>query len=135
MRKQAQKENSYSLFSLSLRYLLLIVWWGLIAFNVNNFSGNGHLLHPNRVFVDWTANDWVSNLGMDRHFDFDEGTLTVKEPGLYFVYAQVQAQHKAMRLNAQLLLFYHFRYTTLTSMTQVDTLYTKTRSQYCNVRR
>lgn len=53
------------------------------------FVGNGHLHHPNRLIVDWIAHDWVRDLGMDQHFSFNEGSLTIKESGLYLIYAQV----------------------------------------------
>ncbi|XP_044257428.1 protein eiger [Tribolium madens] len=54
-----------------------------------NFNGNGHLRHPHTTYVDWVESDWFSKLGMDQYFSFSDGLLTVKEPGLYFIYAQI----------------------------------------------
>ncbi|KAJ8980581.1 hypothetical protein NQ317_018708 [Molorchus minor] len=54
-----------------------------------NFNGNGHLRHPQPTFVDWKISDWVSPANMDTHFTMDEGVLTIKEPGIYFIYAQI----------------------------------------------
>ncbi|XP_063928607.1 protein eiger [Zophobas morio] len=54
-----------------------------------NFKGNGHLRHPQRTFVDWTESSWFHPLGMDRHFSLSDGILTIKESGLYFIYAQI----------------------------------------------
>ncbi|XP_066256787.1 uncharacterized protein egr [Euwallacea similis] len=55
----------------------------------DNFNGNGHLRHPHRTFVDWKPSRWVERSGMMTHFEFDRGYLTIKEPGMYFVYAQI----------------------------------------------
>ncbi|XP_066138757.1 uncharacterized protein egr [Euwallacea fornicatus] len=55
----------------------------------DNFNGNGHLRHPHRTFVDWKPSLWVERSGMMTHFEFDNGYLTIKEPGMYFVYAQI----------------------------------------------
>ncbi|EFA11405.1 protein eiger [Tribolium castaneum] len=54
-----------------------------------NFNGNGHLRHPQTTYVDWVESDWFGKLGMDQYFAFSDGLLTVKEPGLYFIYAQI----------------------------------------------
>lgn len=53
-------------------------------------TGNGHLRHPHRNFVDWAPSEWVRKTGMDSHFSIEQGFLTIKETGLYFVYAQVR---------------------------------------------
>lgn len=37
----------------------------------------------------WKASDWVSTHGMDNFFEMRSGVLTVKESGLYLIYAQV----------------------------------------------
>lgn len=55
-----------------------------------NFNGNGHMRHPSKTYVDWKAKNWVDAGGMYQHFDLnEEGELTIKESGLYFIYAQV----------------------------------------------
>lgn len=55
----------------------------------DNFRGNGHLRHLQRTYVDWTEAGWFRALGMDQHFTLTDGVLTIKDPGLYFIYAQV----------------------------------------------
>ncbi|KAL1493238.1 hypothetical protein ABEB36_011330 [Hypothenemus hampei] len=54
-----------------------------------NFNGNGHLRHTQRIFVDWKPSSWAESTGMMTHFDYNEGYLTIKESGLYLVYAQI----------------------------------------------
>lgn len=54
-----------------------------------NFNGNGHLRHLSSIFVDWKPSKWVQRTGMINHFQFEEGYLTIKEPGLYLIYSQV----------------------------------------------
>lgn len=51
--------------------------------------GNGHIRHLHKNFVDWSSSDWVRRTGMDTHFSMSEGILTIKDTGIYFVYAQV----------------------------------------------
>ncbi|XP_057661736.1 protein eiger [Diorhabda carinulata] len=55
----------------------------------SNYFGNGHLRHPQSRFIDWKASDWVQSLGMEDHFNLNNGYLTIKNPGLYFIYSQV----------------------------------------------
>lgn len=52
--------------------------------------GNGHLKHPQSTFVDWKVSDWATTAGIDAYFTMEDGILTVKESGIYFVYAQVR---------------------------------------------
>ncbi|XP_050314793.1 uncharacterized protein LOC126749159 [Anthonomus grandis grandis] len=54
-----------------------------------NFNGNGHLRHLHEVFVDWRLSHWVEKTDMLSHFGYHSGYLTIKEPGLYLVYAQI----------------------------------------------
>lgn len=52
--------------------------------------GNGKGRHHQGVFKAWRASDWMSDLGMTRHFALaNDGRLTVQDPGLYLVYAQI----------------------------------------------
>ncbi|CAG9759336.1 unnamed protein product [Ceutorhynchus assimilis] len=55
----------------------------------HNFRGNGHLRHLQNIFVDWKANGWVEKTGMMSHFILEDGYLTIRESGLYLVYAQI----------------------------------------------
>ncbi|XP_011875018.1 PREDICTED: uncharacterized protein LOC105565988 isoform X2 [Vollenhovia emeryi] len=52
-------------------------------------TGNGRARHYNGVFRAWRPSDWVADLGMSRHFTLSDGKVTVHEPGLYQVYAQI----------------------------------------------
>lgn len=53
-------------------------------------TGNGRARHYNGVFRAWQPSEWVADLGMSRHFTLaGDGRLTVHEPGLYLVYAQI----------------------------------------------
>ncbi|GLV41696.1 eiger [Carabus blaptoides fortunei] len=54
-----------------------------------HYKNNGHLAHPEGRYVDWAPSNWVQTLGMDRHFQMNNGVLTIKDAGLYFVYAQI----------------------------------------------
>lgn len=74
-----------------------------------NFHGNGRLRHPKKTFVDWKESYWFRTLGMDRHFSLDEeGSLLIKEAGLYFVYAQVSFIEKVDTYRLQVFLFLDF---------------------------
>lgn len=52
-----------------------------------HYEGNGRLRHPDGLFQDWRLRDWSGHF--ERHFRLSDGTLTVRESGIYFVYAQV----------------------------------------------
>lgn len=53
-------------------------------------TGNGRVRHNNGIFKAWQPSNWVADLGMNRHFTLaTDGKLTVHEPGLYLIYAQI----------------------------------------------
>ncbi|XP_011064432.1 PREDICTED: uncharacterized protein LOC105152076 isoform X2 [Acromyrmex echinatior] len=53
-------------------------------------TGNGRVRHYDGVFRAWKPSEWVADLGMSRHFTLaGDGKLSVHEPGLYLVYAQI----------------------------------------------
>ncbi|KAG5317852.1 EIGER protein, partial [Pseudoatta argentina] len=53
-------------------------------------TGNGRVRHYDGVFRAWKPSEWVTDLGMSRHFTLaGDGKLSVHEPGLYLVYAQI----------------------------------------------
>lgn len=53
-------------------------------------TGNGRAKHNEGIFKAWRPSDWVNDLGMGGHFTLSrDGRLTVHEPGLYIVYAQI----------------------------------------------
>lgn len=53
-------------------------------------TGNGRARHSSGVFKAWRPSNWVTDLGMNRYFTLaSDGKLTVHEPGLYLVYAQI----------------------------------------------
>lgn len=56
----------------------------------DDYTGNGRARHDNGVFRAWQPSEWVTDLGMNRHFTLaGDGKLTVHESGLYLVYAQI----------------------------------------------
>ncbi|XP_044765812.1 uncharacterized protein LOC123322048 [Coccinella septempunctata] len=54
-----------------------------------NYKGNGHLRHAQKMFVDWKVSDWVETISATHSFHLKNGVVTVKESGLYFIYAQI----------------------------------------------
>ncbi|XP_018374544.1 PREDICTED: uncharacterized protein LOC108768575 isoform X2 [Trachymyrmex cornetzi] len=57
---------------------------------LDEHTGNGRVRHYDGVFRAWKPSEWVADLGMSRHFTLaGDGKLTVHEPGLYLVYAQI----------------------------------------------
>ncbi|XP_043285462.1 uncharacterized protein [Venturia canescens] len=53
-------------------------------------TGNGRAKHNEGIFKAWRPSDWVADLGMNKHFTLShDGRLSVHEPGLYLVYAQI----------------------------------------------
>ncbi|XP_017772611.1 PREDICTED: protein eiger [Nicrophorus vespilloides] len=54
-----------------------------------NYNGNGHLKHTEQRYIDWVPSEWVQSLGMGQNFKMDNGFLTLKESGLFLIYAQV----------------------------------------------
>lgn len=53
-------------------------------------TGNGRARHSNGIFKAWQPSDWVAEFDMSRYFTLsNDGKLTVHEPGLYLVYAQI----------------------------------------------
>lgn len=47
-------------------------------------------MHNRRgAYTDWVPTAWAQTNGMDRFFKLENGTVTVKEAGLYQIYAQV----------------------------------------------
>ncbi|XP_047113911.1 uncharacterized protein LOC124792633 [Schistocerca piceifrons] len=55
----------------------------------DRYLGNGRLRPENKLFTDWTPEDWFHRLGMDQHFTYEGGVVTVRRSGLYYVYAQI----------------------------------------------
>lgn len=54
------------------------------------YAGNGRIRHGNSMFKAWKPSDWVNNLGMNEYFKMsNDGSVTIYEPGLYLVYAQI----------------------------------------------
>ncbi|XP_046383895.1 uncharacterized protein LOC124154301 isoform X2 [Ischnura elegans] len=54
-----------------------------------HFEGNGLLRHPDGIFRDWKMKEWGNHLSRQHRLQENEGTLTIRESGIYFVYAQV----------------------------------------------
>lgn len=54
------------------------------------FSGNNKVMLNKNDYIHWTPADWIDSHGMDRFFTMDRnGVLTVKDHGLFLIYAQV----------------------------------------------
>ncbi|XP_059620133.1 uncharacterized protein LOC132264085 isoform X1 [Phlebotomus argentipes] len=50
---------------------------------------NARLSHYGQVYKYWTPSTWASNMGMENFFSMQNGVVTVKEGGLYLIYAQI----------------------------------------------
>ncbi|XP_055708103.1 uncharacterized protein LOC129804631 isoform X4 [Phlebotomus papatasi] len=50
---------------------------------------NGRLRHHDKVYTYWKPANWAANAGMEHFFTMDNGVVTVKEGGLYLIYAQI----------------------------------------------
>jgi hypothetical protein len=67
------------------------------------------------VFTDWSPARWARRLRMEQKFALKDGRLTVSQPGIYYVYAQVWASDRlGLALNPPFR-----RLTTWTSMTSM----------------
>lgn len=65
------------------------------------------MYHPSGLFKDWAPSEWVNTLRMNSHFILRNGRLTVHNPGLYLVYAQVIITVKtSTKNNTQLICTY-----------------------------
>lgn len=53
------------------------------------YSGNGLIRHPGGIYSDWLQSNWGNLNGMERYFTINQGVVTIKEHGLYYIYAQV----------------------------------------------
>lgn len=58
--------------------------------HLERFDGNGRVRHPGGVYADWKPAYWVDDHAMERFFTIHQGVVTVKEHGLYYIYAQVR---------------------------------------------
>lgn len=75
------------------------------------------LRHPGGVYTDWTIPSWAYNLKMDEHFDMQNGVVSVKEAGLYFVYVQVSTYKIVFKNNVSKItlinLLFRYRFFTM----------------------
>ena len=57
-----------------------------------HYEGNGRLRNANGIFSDWTPSEWMAgNEASKLAFSLSpNGILTIKQTGLYYVYAQVR---------------------------------------------
>lgn len=53
------------------------------------YKGNGRLQHFKERYMDWKNADWMERMGMEKYFNMIDGVLTIAEPGLYLIYAQI----------------------------------------------
>ena len=56
---------------------------------VNRLEGSRNAVRSDSIFRNWTQARWAKRLKMDTKFLLEDGKLTVKSSGIYFVYAQV----------------------------------------------
>ncbi|XP_045124418.1 uncharacterized protein LOC123512225 isoform X2 [Portunus trituberculatus] len=61
----------------------------LAHFGASSVNTTSHGYHGAGEHLDWTPANWMDKLGLNSKYTLDEGTVTVKEPGLYYLYAQV----------------------------------------------
>lgn len=61
----------------------------VLPHHMERFDGNGRVRHPGGVYADWKPAYWVNDHAMERFFSMNQGVVTVKEHGLYYIYAQV----------------------------------------------
>lgn len=66
--------------------------WKMKIFNtVKYFAGNNKVKLNKNEYIHWQPADWHMPHGMDRYFTMDStGVLTVKDHGLFLIYAQVK---------------------------------------------
>lgn len=57
------------------------------ASDSNTTTQHDHLSRGQHL--DWTPASWMDKLGLNSKYSLERGTVTVKEPGLYYLYAQV----------------------------------------------
>lgn len=56
----------------------------------DRYDGNGRIRHPGGIYFDWKASPWANDHLMERFFTIQQGIVTIKEQGLYYIYAQVE---------------------------------------------
>ena len=56
---------------------------------VNRSEGSKDAVPSDSTFRNWTPSRWAKRLKMATKFLLEDGKLTVKSSGIYFVYAQV----------------------------------------------
>ena len=56
---------------------------------VSRPKGSEDAVPSDSTFRNWTPARWAKRLKMDSKFVLEDGKLTVKSSGIYFVYAQV----------------------------------------------
>lgn len=59
-----------------------------------HYEGNGRLRNADGIFAAWKPSEWMeatsTNAGEEKNFVLNQnGVLTIKKPGLYYIYAQV----------------------------------------------
>uniref|UniRef100_A0A224XMJ4 Putative conserved secreted protein n=1 Tax=Panstrongylus lignarius TaxID=156445 RepID=A0A224XMJ4_9HEMI len=60
---------------------------GSASIGLPHYDANHRMYHPEGVFRNWTPAAWVPH--RDGQIVLDEETIIVKEPGIYFFYAQI----------------------------------------------
>lgn len=84
------------------------------------FDGNGRVRHTGGVYSDWKTSDWADDHSMNHYFSIIDGVVTVKEQGLYYIYAQVrdfESWLSQLSIDDVLIDLFDFRYFTMMTMT------------------
>ncbi|XP_063839840.1 uncharacterized protein LOC135088762 isoform X2 [Scylla paramamosain] len=61
----------------------------LAHFGASSVNTTSHGYHGAGEHLEWTPANWMDKLGLNSKYTMDQGTVTVREAGLYYLYAQV----------------------------------------------
>ena len=59
--------------------------------------------HDGDIYFDWKQSQWATDFGLERFFSMSNGVVTIKQGGIYQVYAQVMCSTLYLKKN-----FIHF---------------------------
>ncbi|CAL4091270.1 unnamed protein product [Meganyctiphanes norvegica] len=59
------------------------------ALTVAHYVASNNTADDGPIHKGWSSSPWMDKLGLNRKYQLSQGTVTVKEPGLYYIYAQV----------------------------------------------
>lgn len=59
------------------------------ALTVAHYVASNNTADDSPTHKGWSSAPWMDKLGLNRKYQLSEGKVTVKEPGLYYIYAQI----------------------------------------------